>query len=138
MRDRKERYEELNKRILQWIGIRAETSLVTSVGTSWFSVREKAEQPRSSLLLAGKSEYQSFRASPGWFENLRSKYGISLKILHGEAGSVDQATAEAQMVQFRDKLHKYSSELIFNADHWAHPSWLTTSMLSAMDCLKPG
>ena len=45
--------------------------MVTSVDTSWLSVRAKAEQLRSSLLLAGKAN-QSFRALPRWFEAVPS------------------------------------------------------------------
>ena len=82
-----------------------------------YALRVKAE-----LVKGGDQDYESFNASPGWFEKFKKRYHISDSLqLHGESSSVNSELAESQMHEFRTKVAESGipAERIDNADESA-------------------
>jgi hypothetical protein len=80
---------------------------------------DKALQIKERLLSQNKKEYDTFRASPGWFKRLRRRNGITnLHWLRGEAGSVNEHKALALMLKFKNLVEAtgISEDRIYNAD----------------------
>lgn len=79
-------------------------------------------QEMASKLWDKLSQYEGVekpKFSTGWLCGFKERYGIKKQIRHGEAGSVDKETIEAQLEELRIVLDSYDNEDIYNMDESA-------------------
>jgi methylphosphotriester-DNA--protein-cysteine methyltransferase len=70
-----------------------------------------------ALLIAADLGILDFKASTGWLDNFKHRYGIQFRTEQGEAGAVDvRSLREWQQQVLGDSLAGYSADDIFNAD----------------------
>ena len=62
---------------------------------------------------------QDFKYSNGWLEKFKKRFGISIKTLAGEAGSVDLELFERERMRLIKILDKYEAKNRFNMDETA-------------------
>ena len=63
-----------------------------------------------------RDELKNFVASEHWAENSTFRHGLCCKTLHGEAGSVDDASIAQGMREVRNATDKYDAECIFDVN----------------------
>ena len=61
-------------------------------------------------------KYGGFKASSGWLECWKSRYGIKQRAVEGESGQVQAETAESCMERLRELCKGYKPEDIWNED----------------------
>ncbi|GBN70131.1 hypothetical protein AVEN_163030-1 [Araneus ventricosus] len=73
------------------------------------------QTPRTST---DEASEDSFKASRGWFDNLRKRTGIHSVVRHGEAASSDVKAAEDYLKTFSELIEAngYISQQVFNCD----------------------
>ena len=57
-----------------------------------------------------------FTASAGWLSRFKSRHGISLRLLHGEAASVNTGAASAARAQLQDVISAFAPCNVENID----------------------
>ena len=89
----------------------------------WFSVMQAKKAILTDALLLEKGKYfaerlnfPDFTASGGWLSRFKSRHGISLKPLHGEANSVDVSIVSAARVQLKEVISAYEPRDVYNID----------------------
>ena len=54
--------------------------------------------------------------SSGWLQGFKKRHGIKIRVIHGEAASVDMEVVEEGQRNLRDALHEYVPANIYNMD----------------------
>ena len=54
--------------------------------------------------------------SSGWLQGFKKRHGIKIRVIHGEAASVDMEVVEEGQRNLRDALHEYAPANIYNMD----------------------
>ena len=57
-----------------------------------------------------------FTASAGWLSRFKSSHGISLRLLHGEAASVDTGAVSSARVQLQEVISAFAPCDVYNID----------------------
>jgi hypothetical protein len=118
-RSSKGEYPEVEKKLIQYIDLRAERYGIDGLGSSWGCLQFKAMEYAQQL---GISE-DKFSASPGWISNCLIRNGKVILNLQGEAG--DMAAAEREKImnewrtmEFWPMIERYNVPMscIYNAD----------------------
>lgn len=77
-------------------------------------IREAAT--KTATKLNKPAEYDGFKASSGWLECWKSRYGIEQWAVEGESGQVQTETVESWMERLRELCRGYKPEDIWNED----------------------
>jgi hypothetical protein len=95
MRGRVRKFEDIEKRLIQYLDLRARAYLQDKCGVSWITLVKKSLQFADLL---GYSE-DEFKASPGWVAATLKNYGKIGINLHGEANNMsEEARADIMKV----------------------------------------
>ena len=87
-----------------------------------YSDADKKGIVTDAILVAKAKEFSErlqcdeFTASNGWLSRFKTRYGISLRHLHGEAASVDVGVVAMAREELKKTLSKYSPRDIYNID----------------------
>ena len=89
----------------------------------WFATMQAKKAIISDAILIAKGKEfaerlhcTEFSPSGGWLSRFKSRHGISLRTLHGEAASVDVSVVAAARSTLKDVLSKYEPADIYNVD----------------------
>ena len=89
----------------------------------WFSTMQAKKAIISDAILlekgkefAVKLECKEFMASSGWLSRFKARHGISLKVLHGEAASVDANSVSTARSELKKVTSAYALRDIYNMD----------------------
>ena len=89
----------------------------------WFSTMQakKAVVTDAVLIEKGKQfaerlHCEDFMPSGGWMSRFKSRHGISMRNLHGEAASVDVSVVATARTSLKETLAQYQPEDIYNID----------------------
>lgn len=63
--------------------------------------------------------------SDGWLAGFKSRHGIKARIRHGEAGSLNEAEIQAQLVAVQTTVRQFSPQDVSNCDE-TRPFWKWT------------
>lgn len=94
--------------------------------TKTFAAKATSEQERK--------KYDDFTASHNWITKFLERNRMSSTLLHGEAGSVDDAAIAEGMATIRSIVSEYDRECVFNVDE----TGLFHRMLPRRSYLAPG
>ena len=91
--------------------------------TMWFATMQAKKAIISNAILIAKGKEfaerlhcTEFATSGGWLNRFKSRHGISLRTLHGEAASVDVSVVSAARSTLKDVLSKYEPANIYNVE----------------------
>ena len=65
---------------------------------------------------ASRLQCDDFMASSGWLSRFKARHGISLKVLHGEAASVNSSSVSSSRSELQAITAGYAQEDIYNMD----------------------
>ena len=89
----------------------------------WFATMQAKKAIISDAILlekgkdfAARLQCDDFMASSGWLSRFKTRHGISLKILHGEAASVNTSTVSAARIELQAIVAQYAPEDVYNVD----------------------
>lgn len=89
----------------------------------WFAGMQAKKGIVTDAILLEKGSYfaqrlncPDFTASAGWLSRFKSRHGISLRLLHGEAASVDTCVVSAARVQLKEVVSAYAPCDVYNID----------------------
>lgn len=106
-RARDGKYEEINEAIYKWYCL-ARDSMVPINGPML--------QEEASAIAARLGKYPDFKASSGWLECWKNRYGIKQRVVEGESGQVQTEAVESWMERLIELCKGYSPEDIWNED----------------------
>ena len=109
-RDRDVKYQEINEAVYPWYCL-ARDAMVPINGPM---IRE--EDTEIATKLNKPAEYDGFKASCGWLECWKSRYGITQRAIEGESAQVKNETVESCMERLRELCKGYKPEDIWNED----------------------
>ena len=121
-----EKYGAINKRVVEYVHQRVSDVGRTGFGMNHLALQLAAAQCRQTLLEENAAStkpsqdvdklLRAFKYSHGWIQSLLRGYGLHLKHLQGESGSVDPEKARVAMEQFRPQVADVPPALIYNMD----------------------
>ncbi len=106
VRDKQSEYCEVNKLLHEWFTI----ATSKSVFPGGPQLQEKAKEIASRL---GKPD---FKASNGWLDKWKRRYGIRQVTVSGESGDVSDLTVESWKERLPELVRGYKAEDIWNLD----------------------
>lgn len=108
-RVRLQRYDEIDKYLIEWFEQARARNLIISDGIL----------QAQALSFGRRMNATDFKASSSWIRGFKKRHGIRSLSLQGEAGSVDHATVENYREMFKDLAKGYEAHNIFNLDETA-------------------
>lgn len=106
-RAREGKYELINEAVYKWYCL-ARDSMIPINGPML--------QEEASAIAARLGNYRDFKASSGWLECWKNRYGIKQRAVEGESGQVQTEAVESWMERLRELCKGYSPKDIWNED----------------------
>ena len=103
------KYHEINEVLYTWYNL-ARESLVPVNGPM---LQEEALEISKRL---DSANFEQFKASNGWLEKWKARYGIVNRLVEGESGEVQEQTIESWMERLREICIGYRLQDIWNMD----------------------
>ena len=119
-RVKKGKYFQVAEGLVKYIELRRRLYTKDGLGLSWLVLKDRALTIVQSVL--SPDDFNNFKASDGFVDKVLKANGLVGVSLHGEAGQINQESAEEDMRKFRTELgnlmetHSIPKERVFNAD----------------------
>lgn len=108
-RERKPQWEDLDRALLAWVEASQSSVIITDE-----VLKEKARRFFPAIPKYAGMSIPAF--SNGWIGGFKKRHSIKSRYRHGEAGSVDIAAAQEQLVEIRAAVMRYKLADIYNCD----------------------
>ena len=110
LKNRTQQYPYLEESLFLWLKKAKNDNLVVTDEI----LIEKAKLIGDQLKISSEFKY-----SKGWLQRFKEKFNLKKRTLHGEAGSVDINSFDAQKIQLKNNLLSYRLSDIYNIDETA-------------------
>lgn len=100
---RKGEYPEIEAYLVRYLNAREELFKEDKLGLHYEYIKDMVLEEAARLVEAGHLEYQDFKASNRWIQNVCLRNGFVNFKAHGEGGDVDEESATAAMKKFTEE-----------------------------------
>ena len=100
---RKGEYPEIEAYLVRYLNTREELFKEDKLGLHYEYIKDMVLEEAERLVEAGHLEYQDFKASNRWIQNVCLRNGFVNFKAHGEGGDVDEESATAAMKKFTEE-----------------------------------
>lgn len=103
-------YAEVDKKLIEWF-LKNESHLIMTEAV----LIEQATYLGQELNVLTQNE----KITRGWINSFKSRHGIKLRTLHGEAGSLNEIEIQQMLLEICEKISEYDPNDVFNFDETA-------------------